>query len=66
MIFSTFSGAIWLAVPVASFPQVIKSTLVSNETVLGDQTTVHYEVKVNMLQPVGTYLTTVTYTAIAN
>ena len=58
----TDSASIWSAVPDKNDAVNIKSTNTPNE--LGDETTLHYGVKVNTNQLGGFYQTTIIYTAI--
>ncbi|GHU08512.1 hypothetical protein FACS189431_4910 [Alphaproteobacteria bacterium] len=56
----------WLTMPNSSSPLMIKSTTTPNETPQGDQTTINYGAKIDLLQASGTYRATVVYTAIGN
>jgi uncharacterized protein (TIGR02145 family) len=58
------TNPIWSAVPGSAAPVLIKSTSVPNETIPGDQTTVHFGTKITWTQPAGSYQTTVLYTAV--
>jgi hypothetical protein len=62
----TASASIWSAVPTKTSPLTIKSTNVSDETTLGDQTTVYYGVKADFTAVSGIYKTVVVYTAMGN
>lgn len=57
------SNSIWAGVPVLNSANTIKTT---NVTAASDVTTVYYGVKATTSKPSGTYVDTVTYTAITN